>query len=77
MAFFSKKMILAKIQYKTHNGKLLIIVKAFKTWRDYLKGYKHEIFVLIKYNNLHYFMDMKSLNSKQDRWAQKLFQYHF
>ena len=29
-AFFFKKMILAKIQYKIHNSKLLAIVKAFK-----------------------------------------------
>ena len=31
IAFFSRKMILAEIQYKTHDGELLAIVKAFKT----------------------------------------------
>ncbi len=52
VAFFSQKMILAKTQYETHNHKLLIIVKAFKTWRHYLEGCKFEVLVLTNYNNL-------------------------
>ena len=31
VAFYSQKMIPAKTWYKTHNGKLLAIVEAFKT----------------------------------------------
>ena len=31
MAFFSQKIIFVKIRYKTHNGKLLVIVKLFQT----------------------------------------------
>ena len=31
IAFFSRKMIQAKIQYETHNDELLAIVEAFKT----------------------------------------------
>ena len=53
VAFFSRKMISAKTQYKTHNGELEAIVKAFKMWHHYLKGCKHEIFVFIDHNNLH------------------------
>ena len=30
VAYYSKKMILAKTQYETHNGELLAIVEAFK-----------------------------------------------
>ena len=33
LTYFSKKMIPAKIQCKTHNGELLAIVEAFKTWQ--------------------------------------------
>ena len=36
MAYFLCKMIPAKTRYKTHDGKLLAIVEAFKTWRHYL-----------------------------------------
>ena len=69
VAFFSRKMIPAETRYKTHNGELLAIVKAFKTWRHYLEDCKHEVFVLTDYNNLRYFMDTKSLSSRQVHWA--------
>ena len=70
-------MILAKTRYKTHDGELLATVKAFKTWPHYLKGCKHKILVLTNLNNVRRFMDTKSLSSKQVRWAQELFKYHF
>ena len=72
-----RKIIPAETRYKTHDSELLAIVKVFKTWRHYLKSCKHEILVLIDHNNLRYFMDTKSLSSRQVRWAQELSQYHF
>ena len=39
VAFFSCKMILAEIRYKTHDGELLAIVEAFKTYWHYLEGF--------------------------------------
>ena len=77
VAFFSQKMIPAETRYKTHDGKLLAIVEAFKTWRHYLEGSRHEVFVLTNHNNLRQFMDTKSLSSRQVRWAQELSCYHF
>ena len=62
IAFYSQKIIPAKTWYKTYNGKLLAIVKAFKTWQHYLEGCKYKVFVLINYNNLCRFMDIKSLS---------------
>ena len=52
VAYFSRKMIPAQTRYETHDGELLAIVKAFKTWRHYLKSCKHEILVLTDHNNL-------------------------
>ena len=77
VAFFSRKMIPAETRYETHDGELLAIVKAFKTWRHYLEDCKHEVLVLIDHNNLCCFMDTKSLSSRQVRWTQELSQYHF
>ena len=77
VAFFSRKMILTKTRYKTHDGELLAIIEAFKTWRHYLEGFQHEVLVLTDHNNLHQSMDTKSLSSRQVRWAQKLSCYHF
>ena len=50
--FFSKKTILVKTWYETHDKELLAIIGAFKTWKHYLKGGKHEVFVLTNHNNL-------------------------
>ncbi len=77
VAFFSRKMILVETRYETHNGKLLAIIEAVKTWRHYLEGCKHEALMLTDYNNLQRFMDTKSLSSRQVRWAQKLSKYYF
>ena len=77
IAYFSKKMISTETQYKTHNAELLAIIEAFKTWRHYLEGCKHEVLVLTDHNNLRRFMDTKSLSSRQVCLAQELSKYHF
>ena len=65
VAFFLRKMILAETRYETHDGELLAIIKAFKTWRHYLEGSQHEMLILTDHNNLHRFMETKSLSSRQ------------
>ena len=77
IAFYSQKMILAKTRYETHDGELLDIVKAFKTWRHYLESCKHKVFMLTNHNNLRHFMDTKSLSFRQVCWAPKLSRYYF
>ena len=65
VTFFSYKMILAETSYETYNGEFLAIIKAFKTWRYYLKGFQHKVFVLTDHNNLKQFMKRKSLSFRQ------------
>ncbi len=65
VAFFSQKMIPAETWYKTHNQERLAILEALKTWRHYLKGCKYKVFILTDHNNLHRFMDTRSLGSCQ------------
>ena len=69
VAFFSRKMIPTEIRYETHNGELLAIVEAFKTWKHYLEGSQHKVLVLINYNNLRGFIKTKNLSSRQVCWA--------
>ena len=69
VAYFSRKMIPAETWYETHDGELLAIVEAFKIWRHYLEGYKHEVLMFTDHNNLRQFIDTKSLNSRQVRWV--------
>ena len=77
VAFFTQKIIPAETRYQTHNGELLAILKAFKTWRHYLERFQHEVLIVTEHNKLHQLMDTKSLSSRQVRWAQKLSHYHF
>ena len=70
-------MIPAETWYETHDGELLAIVEAFKTWRHYLEGCKYKVLVLTDHNNLWRFMNTKSLSSYQVCWAQELSQYYF
>ena len=77
VAYFSRKMIPAETWYNTHNAELLAIVEAFKTRRNYLEGCKYEVFVLTDHNNFLWFVDTKSLSSRQVCWAQELSRYHF
>ena len=77
IAFFLRKMIPAETRYETHDGELLAIVEAFKTWRHYLEGSQHEVLVLTDHNNFRQFMETKSLSSRQVCWAQELSCYHF
>ena len=77
VAFYFRKMILAKIQYEIHDQELLAIVEAFNSWRHYLEGYKFEVFVLTVDNNHRQFIDIKSLSSRQVWWVQEISRYYF
>lgn len=70
-------MIPTKMRYKTHDQELFAIFEVFKSWRHYLKGFKHEVLVEIDYNNFGRFIDTKSLNRRQVELAQKRSKYHF
>ena len=64
------------MRYKTHDNELLAIIEVFKTWQHFLEGCKHKVLVFTDHNNLCQFMDIKSLSSRQVRWAQKLSHYY-
>ena len=77
VAYYLQKMILTETHYKMHDAKLLAIIKAFKSWYQYLEGCQYEVLVLSNHNNLCRFIDTKSLSSRQVGQAQKLYRYYF
>ena len=77
VAYNSRKLIPAKRNYETHDKELLAIVYAFKVWRHYLQGARHDILILTDHRNLSRFITTTSLSQRQVRWAQKLSKYHF
>jgi len=77
VAFWSRKMLPAEMNYETHDQELLAIVEVFKVWRHYLLGVHVTVVVLTDHNNLKYFMTTKALNPRQARWAETLAQFDF
>ena len=77
VTYYLHKMIPAKTWCKTHNDKLLDIIKVFKIWRHYLKVCKYKVFVFTNYNNLRQFVNIKSLSFCQVHWAKKISCYYF
>jgi len=67
VAFFSKKLSGAPLNYPVHDKELMAIVEAFKEWRPYLSGTTHEVKVYTDHKNLTYFTTMKVLNGRQVR----------
>ena len=67
VAFYSQKLTPVEINYKIHNKKLLVIIKAFKKWHHDFKGAKYKIEVFTDHQNLKYFTTAKILNRRQTR----------
>ena len=77
IAFHSRKMDKAEINYEIHDKEMLAIVSGFKEWRRYLEGARYQITVFTDHKNLEYFTTTKVLKRGQTRWAQELAGYDF
>jgi hypothetical protein len=62
VAFYSKKMFSAEMNYDIYDKELLAVITAFQEWKIYLKGAKYQIKVFTDYQNFIYFFTMKKLN---------------
>src|SRR6266480_2876814 len=77
VAFHSRKLTPAEQNYDIHDKELLAIVDAFKHWRHYLQGARHEISVITDHKNLTSFTTTKTLNKQQVCWTEELSSYNF
>ena len=77
IAFHSRKMTGAELNYDVHDKELLAIVESFKIWKVYLEGAKHEVQVFTDHKNLMSFTTTKVLNRRQVRWSEELSSYNF
>jgi RNase H-like domain found in reverse transcriptase/Reverse transcriptase (RNA-dependent DNA polymerase)/Integrase zinc binding domain len=77
VAYFSKSMAPAEMNYPIHDKEMLAIVRAFEHWRSELQGTGHPVEVLTDHKALEYFMSTKSLSARQARWAEVLSRYNF
>jgi len=72
VAYYSRKMTPAELNYDVHDKELLAIVVACKQWRSYLEGPKYPVQVWTDHKNLTTFTTTKILNRRQVRWSEQL-----
>ncbi len=75
VAFLSKKMLPAEINYPVHEQELLAILHAMKAWRHYLSGKKFKI--LTDHQSLQYIKSSKMATGRQQRWAAEFSEFEF
>jgi len=67
VAFYSRKLTSAEINYQVYNKELLAIITTFEQWRSYFARAQHRIQVLTDHKNLLYFTTIRTLNHHQAR----------
>ena len=67
IAFLSRTLSAAELNYDTHDKELLAIFEAFRSWRHYLEGAEPPINVVTDHKNLEYFLTTKLLTRRQAR----------
>jgi hypothetical protein len=65
VAFFSRTLTGAELNYDTHDKELLAVFDTFKTWQHYLESPHHVIDVITDHKNLEYFSSTKMLTHRQ------------
>ncbi|MBW0568138.1 hypothetical protein O181_107853, partial [Austropuccinia psidii MF-1] len=77
IAFNSRKLIPAELNYEIHDKELLGIVWALKRLRAFLLSLSSPFEVLTNHSSLQYFMTSKVLTRHQAHWAEFLSEFHF
>lgn len=77
VAYFSRSMAPAELNYEIYDKELLAIFAAFKHWRAYLEGSVHPVRVVTDHKNLEYFATTKLLTRRQARWSEFLSSFHY
>lgn len=77
VAFASRKMTSAELNYPTHDKELLAIVYAFTTWKHYLEGLDVQLTVYSDHRSLEYFQTQRLLSRRQARWSEILSVFNF
>ena len=73
VAFQSRKLVPAEINYSTHEKELLAIVHSLKVWRHHCLG--RPVVVFTDHHSLRYFLTQTNLTGRQARWAEAIAQY--
>jgi hypothetical protein len=65
VAFFSRKLSPAEVNYDIYDKELMAVVKSFEEWRAELEGADTPVQVISDHKNLQHFMTTKRLSRRQ------------
>jgi len=77
VAFFSRKLSPAEINYEIYDKELLAIIESFRDMRAWLIGTETPVSISCDHKNLEYFMSTRILNCRQARWSMFLSEFNF
>ncbi|MBW0583888.1 hypothetical protein O181_123603, partial [Austropuccinia psidii MF-1] len=77
IAFDSRKLLPAELNYEIHDKELVCIVWAVKCWRAFLLSLSSSFEVLTDHSSLKYFNSSKILTCRKAHWAEFLSEFHF
>lgn len=77
IAYYSRKLLPAEMNYQVYDKELLAIVCAFKHWRHYLEFSSQPTTIFTDHRNLEYFSTTRHLSRRQVRWSELLADFHF
>ena len=75
VAYESRKMNVAELNYATHERELLAVIHSLRTWRHYLLG--NHFIVVTDHNSLKYLQTQPTLSRRQARWSEFLSEFDF
>jgi hypothetical protein len=67
VAFYSKKIFPAEMNYNIYDKEFLAVVPAFQECRIYLERVKYQVKIFTDHQNFIYFLTTKELNRRQIR----------
>ena len=76
IAFMSRTLQAAELNYNTHDKELLTIFETFKAWQHYLEGSSDPINLITDHKNLEYFSTTKIITRRQVWWSEYLHQFN-
>jgi transposase InsO family protein/predicted aspartyl protease len=72
VAYLSKKMDKAEINYSTFDQELLAIVTCLDKWKVYITGTRHPVLVYTDHYALQWIRSSKELTGRQARWLERI-----
>jgi hypothetical protein len=72
VAFHSCSLLLAKVNYDTHDKELLGVIFSFKCGQPLFLGAKHPVRIHTNHKNLQYFHELQKVTGRQAWWIQFL-----